>query len=101
MAWYVVHVGKKPGVYSSWEEAHEQVNGFKGNCYKKYNTRNQAVQAFYGHSLDNPPLLQPVNPPHVYNDGNDGSLALWLAVFKIVIVLVVVLLIGFLIWKLL
>jgi hypothetical protein len=77
------------------------VNGFKGNCYKKYNSRNQAVQAFYGHSLDNPPLLQPVNPPHVYNDGNDGSLALWLAVFKIVILLVVFLLIGFLIWKLL
>jgi len=59
------------------------------------------VQTFYGHSLDNPPLLQPVNPPHVYHDGNDGSLALWLAVFKIVILLVVVLLIGFLIWKLL
>jgi len=57
MAWYVVHVGKKPGVYSSWEEAHEQVNGFKGNCYKKYNTRNQAKQAFYGHPLENPPLL--------------------------------------------
>ena len=29
MAWYVVHVGKKLGVYSTWEEAHEQVNGLR------------------------------------------------------------------------
>ena len=30
MAWYVVHRRKEPGVYSSWDKAHAQVDGFQG-----------------------------------------------------------------------
>ena len=28
MAWYVVHRRKEPGVYSSWDKARAQVDGF-------------------------------------------------------------------------
>lgn len=98
MPWYVVHVGKEPGVYDSWAEAHAQVYRFKGNCYKKYNTRNEALQAFYGHVLENPPVLQPLNPPVLQNDGHD-HFPKFNVVFILVTVVVIVLVIGFIIWK--
>jgi len=41
MAWYVVHVGRKTGVFSTWDACHDQVIGFKGACYKKYKTREE------------------------------------------------------------
>ena len=99
MAWYVVHIGKEPGVYSSWAEAHAQVDGFKGNCYKKYETRNEALLAFYGDQPENPPLLQPVSAPLLENDGN-GNFRLCHSSFILVIAVVIALLVGFFIWKL-
>ena len=42
MTWYVVYVGRVPGVYDHWEEAHVQVHGFSGNRYKGYTTRAEA-----------------------------------------------------------
>ena len=42
MTWYVVFKGRVPGVYEHWEDAHRQVNGFKGNLYKGYPTRSIA-----------------------------------------------------------
>ena len=42
MTWYVVYVGRVPGVYDHWEEAHVQVHGFSGNRYKGYTTRADA-----------------------------------------------------------
>lgn len=40
--------GRKTGVFSSRETCHNQVVGFKGDCYKKYNTREEAEAAFHG-----------------------------------------------------
>ena len=42
MTWYVVFKGRVPGVYEHWDNAHRQVDGFKGNRYKGYPTRNIA-----------------------------------------------------------
>ena len=42
MTSYVVFKGRVPGVYEIWEDALSQVNGFKGNSYKGYATRNIA-----------------------------------------------------------
>ena len=94
MAWYVVHVGKEPGVYSSWAEAHAQGDGFKGNCYKKYKIRNEALLAFYGDQPENPPPLQPVSAPLLENDGND-NFRLCHSSFILVIAVVIVLLVVF------
>lgn len=102
MAWYVVHVGKEPGVYSNWAEAHAQVHGFKGNCYKKYNTRHEALQAFYGQLHEEPPLLQPVDPALIENDGhvhNPVGQFVFILVFILVIVVVIALVLGFVISK--
>ena len=48
MAWYVVHVGRVPGMYLTWEDCYAQVNQYPGNYYKKYNTEAEALRAYYG-----------------------------------------------------
>ncbi len=35
---YVVWVGHKPGIYTSWEEAQGQIHGFKGALFKAFPT---------------------------------------------------------------
>jgi hypothetical protein len=48
MAWYVVHVGRVPGIYPTWRACHDQVHRYPGNCYKKYNTYAEALAAYNG-----------------------------------------------------
>jgi len=43
---YVVWVGRKPGIYSTWAECAEQVNGFNDAKYKSFSTEAQAQTAF-------------------------------------------------------
>lgn len=54
--WYVVWVGKKPGVYSTWEECRAQIHGVKGAQYKSYKgiTRRDAEHLLNVQSVDNP-----------------------------------------------
>jgi ribonuclease HI len=42
-----VRVGRKPGVYTSWDECAAQVNGFQGSRHKKFPTEAEA-RAFVG-----------------------------------------------------
>ena len=42
MTWYVVYVGRVPGVYDDWEECRRQVHRFSGNSYKGYTTWAEA-----------------------------------------------------------
>ena len=48
MTWYLVHVGRLPGIYLTWEDSYAQVNQYPGNCYKKYNIEAEALRAYYG-----------------------------------------------------
>ena len=43
--YYAIKVGRKPGVYSTWDQAKAQVSGFKGAIYKSFPTLEEA-QAF-------------------------------------------------------
>jgi ribonuclease HI len=43
---YVVWKGRKPGIYTSWTEAEEQVKGAVGAQYKAFGTRQEAEAAF-------------------------------------------------------
>uniref|UniRef100_A0A7E4VBB0 Ribonuclease H1 n=1 Tax=Panagrellus redivivus TaxID=6233 RepID=A0A7E4VBB0_PANRE len=43
MPFYAVALGKKPGVYNTWPECQEQVNGFHGARFKKFNTAEEAA----------------------------------------------------------
>lgn len=48
--YYVVWVGVKPGIYTTWAEAEQQVKGFSGARHKSFYTLEDA-EAAYG----NPP----------------------------------------------
>jgi len=44
--WYVVWKGLEPGIYKSWTECKQQVEGFEGARYKSFETQEQAVEAY-------------------------------------------------------
>jgi ribonuclease HI len=44
--YYVVWVGRKPGIYSSWEECQEQTSRFPNAKFKSFQTMEEAVKAF-------------------------------------------------------
>lgn len=39
---YAVKIGKKPGIYNSWADCQQQVNGFKGAIFKSFKTKEEA-----------------------------------------------------------
>ena len=43
---YVVRKGRIPGIYHTWEECKEQVDGFKGNNYESYVSQEDAEKAW-------------------------------------------------------
>lgn len=43
--WYVVINGRKPGIYTSWEECAVQVKGYRNAVYRSYETEAEAKQA--------------------------------------------------------
>lgn len=42
---YAVFKGRKTGVFNSWPDCHEQVDGFKGASYQRFNTVDEAYEA--------------------------------------------------------
>ena len=51
---YVVWSGRVPGVYTSWDECREQVEGFPGARYKAFASRAEAW--LKAHRVTNPIL---------------------------------------------
>lgn len=45
---YVVWTGRAPGIYDSWEDCKEQVEGFPGAQYRSYTSQTEATEAFRG-----------------------------------------------------
>lgn len=46
--YYVVWEGREPGIYDSWEDAKDQVDGFEGARYKSFSNLEEATAAFRG-----------------------------------------------------
>lgn len=46
---YTVWIGRTPGVYSSWLATNQQVSGFKGAKFKKFDSQEKAIEAFSKH----------------------------------------------------
>ena len=44
--WYVVWQGKSPGIFTNWDDAKQQVQGFKGAKYQSFKTQWAAEEAF-------------------------------------------------------
>ena len=43
---YVVWRGRKPGIYTTWAEAQQQIDGFSDARFKGFATREEAIEAF-------------------------------------------------------
>lgn len=50
--YYVVWEGRATGVFDSWEECKEYVDGYQGARFKSFPTREAAVEAFRGNPSD-------------------------------------------------
>ena len=48
MKYYAVKEGRKPGIYTTWAECEEQVKGYQGADYKKFNNEEDARLFVYG-----------------------------------------------------
>lgn len=44
--YYVVWVGKQPGIYDTWEQCSQQVQGINGAKFKSFESRDIAAEAF-------------------------------------------------------
>ena len=49
---YVVWKGKKPGIYTSWNDCQKQIKGFDSARFKSFKTHELAQKAFGGNSDD-------------------------------------------------
>lgn len=67
--YYAVKNGKKPGVYLTWDECKEQVNGFKGAVYKSFKTHQEALN-FLGQSGE----IKKLSNNEIKNISNTNSL---------------------------
>lgn len=47
---YAVKIGKTPGVYETWAECQNQINGFSGAVYKGFSTKEEAMAFVNGNS---------------------------------------------------
>lgn len=43
---YVVFVGRIPGIYETWAECAEQVDGYRQAKFKGYTTYDEAIEAW-------------------------------------------------------
>jgi ribonuclease HI len=46
MTWYIIFLGRKPGVYESWAVCSEYIIGFSGTAFQSYSRRMQAEEAY-------------------------------------------------------
>ena len=52
--YYVVFRGRRPGIYTTWEECHSQVTRFQNNLYRGFETMKEAhaaLAAFRGEDV--------------------------------------------------
>ena len=46
--YYVVWIGRRPGIYETWDECEAQVKGFKRAKFKSFKNLNEADATFLG-----------------------------------------------------
>lgn len=57
--YYAVAEGRRPGIYESWIEAGEQVNGFPGNRHQAFRTKEEAAHYLSPHAR----MMRALNRP--------------------------------------
>lgn len=64
---YAVKEGKTPGIYETWAECQNQINGYSGAVYKGFATREEAKAFINGASA---PVVQEETQAVAYVDGS-------------------------------
>ena len=67
---YAVKNGRKIGVYETWNECKEQVNGYKGAEFKSFNTREEALSYITGENIKFSQRTPEENEIFAYVDGS-------------------------------
>lgn len=67
---YAVKNGKKIGIYETWDECKEQVNGYKGAEFKSFNTREEAKAYITGESIQSTKMIPEEDEIFAYVDGS-------------------------------
>ncbi len=62
--YYVVWEGRAPGIYDSWEECQEQINGFPGAKYRSFSNQDEATRAFRGRPEEHMAFLRKLGEQH-------------------------------------
>lgn len=57
---YVVWVGREPGIYEEWSDCHEQIDGFPGARYKAFDSQTAATIAFRGDPDDQASIINAI-----------------------------------------
>lgn len=61
---YAVRCGKTPGIYLTWEQCKQQVEGYPGAIYKGFATKEEAESFVQGRELQNVSATEfPAEPP--------------------------------------
>jgi Predicted double-stranded RNA/RNA-DNA hybrid binding protein len=68
---YAVRRGRRPGIYRTWPETQQQVNGFTGAQYKSFPTEAAAKAFMQGQKHDGRPAASPVVRPGPTDDSGD------------------------------
>jgi ribonuclease HI len=74
---YVVWVGRSPGVYRSWDECQAQIKEFEGARYKSFPNEAQAVAAFRGNMWDYLGKKKPVTKSSFDKNNTDNADIKW------------------------
>ncbi len=67
--YYAVKVGRRPGIYMSWDACKKEVDGFSGAAYKSFASRSEA-EAFLKETEELPPANDEESLMEAYVDGS-------------------------------
>lgn len=68
--YYAVKIGRKPGIYRTWDECKKEVEGFKGAIYKSFKTKKDAEFYIIGEAEAGSEDEDTSNSLHAYVDGS-------------------------------
>jgi ribonuclease HI len=75
--YYAVKSGRNTGIYNTWKECEAQIKGFSGARFKKFNTKEEALQ-FIGITIS---TINKSTCDMVYTDGSSWNGKMGLGIF--------------------
>ena len=75
--YYAVAIGRKSGIYKTWDECNKQVNKYSNAIYKKFNNKEDALQFINKHKINNNiiPDYYVYTDGSCFNNGNTNAIA--------------------------